>query len=146
MWSQGYRDPRVPLGAAFLLLIAITQMARRELKKSYKGIVVQRVVKALGNGLAYSSTSTFSKNHFHEMDLFDKRATRWKSEDEIRGRKDPVSYSVHEIRASYMEGSGKHKREVIIFQGVIIRLDFNKHFAGHTVILTNSQSQNASHA
>ncbi|MEX2177834.1 MAG: DUF3137 domain-containing protein [Gemmatimonadaceae bacterium] len=141
MVSKGNTDPRAPFFGAFAVTSLALAGARKDLKKSYKGIVVQRVVKAIGNGLTYTPESTFARQDFHDMDLFDRRAENWKSEDEICGKKNAVSYSLHEVRASYTVKSGKSRREVIIFRGVIVRLDFNKHFAGHTVVVSESQSK-----
>ena len=141
MLRQGESDPRLPVfGAIFLIGLAVHN-ARRELNRSYKHIVVQRVVKAIGNGLTYTPKSTLTRADFEGMHLFDHRAEKWKSEDEICGRRNQVSYSLHECRASYTQGSGRNRREVIIFQGVIVRLDFNKNFAGHTVVVHDRQSK-----
>jgi hypothetical protein len=141
MLKQGYQDPRLPLFGATAIIAVVVQHARRELRKSYKHIVVQRVVKAIGNGLVYRPDSTLTQDDFNGMHLFDRRAEKWKSEDEICGRRSQVSYSLHECRAAYVVRSGKRRREVIIFKGVIVRLDFNKNFAGHTVVVTDSQSK-----
>src|SRR5687768_4266766 len=127
-------DPRLPFGAAVVVIGLVANNARQQLKKSYKGIVVRRVITALAKGLTYTPESTFAKPDFNGMHLFDRNAERWKSEDEICGKKNEVSYSLHEVRASYMQRSGKHSREVIIFKGVIVRLDFNKNFQGHTIV------------
>ena len=75
------------------------------------------------------------------MDLFNRRAEQWRAEDEICGRKNVVSYSILEAKATRTEGSGKNRRTVTIFKGVIVRLDFNKHFQGHTVVIPHSEGQ-----
>lgn len=140
-FDRGMPDPRLQLAAAFIIIGFVANNARRELKKSYKGIVVRRVITALAKGLTYTPESTFTKRDFDGMHLFDRNAERWKSEDEICGKKNEVSYSLHEARASYMQRSGKHSREIIIFKGVIVRLDFNKNFLGHTIVVSESQGK-----
>ena len=140
-FNRGMTDPRLPLGAAVVVIGLVANNARQQLKKSYKGIVVRRVITALAKGLTYTPESTFAKPDFNGMHLFDRNAERWKSEDEICGKKNEVSYSLHEVRASYMQRSGKHSREVIIFKGVIVRLDFNKNFQGHTIVVSESQGK-----
>jgi hypothetical protein len=113
----------------------------RQLAKVYKQVVIGRVVSALGRELSYSPESRLTKQDFIGMDLFLKRAENWKAEDEVAGRKNAVEYSLLEARATRTEGSGKHRHTVTIFKGVIVRLDFNKDFRGHTVVVPNSDSQ-----
>ena len=134
-------DPRLPLGAAFVIASLVYAQARRELAKSYKGIVVSRVVGALGHGLTYAPESSLTKQDFLSMDLFEKRAEQWHAEDEVCGKQNAVSYSIHEAKATRTEGSGKSRRTVTIFKGVIVRLDFNKYFQGHTVVVPDSESK-----
>jgi Protein of unknown function (DUF3137) len=141
MWQNGQQDPRFPLGGAFVLISLYVARERSQLAKSYKSIVVTRVVKALGQGLSYSPTSTFTKQHFLDMDLFQKRCEQWKAEDQISGKCNAVGYSIFEAKATRTEGSGKNRRRVTIFRGLIIRLDFNKYFNGHTVIVPDSESK-----
>jgi hypothetical protein len=141
MLNNGVKDPRLPIGGAFVVIALVTEQARRELKKSYKRIVVTRVVKAVAQGLTYSPESSFTKDDFIGMHLFDRRPEKWKSEDEVCGKKNSVTYGLHEIKASYMQKRGKHSKEIIIFKGLIVRLDFNKNFVGHTIVVQNAQSQ-----
>lgn len=140
MWNNGMRDPRLPLGGAIGLVIAWIAWEHRRLSRTYKHIVVRRVVGALGQGLTYSPDSRFTKRDFLDMDLFKLRVEQWRAEDEIGGRKNAVTYSILEARATRTEGSGKHRRTITIFRGVIVRLDFNKHFHGHTVVVPQSEA------
>jgi hypothetical protein len=130
---------QIPAGAAAGIVFLVAADAHRKLARSFKQIVVSRVVGALGHGLTYKPESSFTKADFLEMDLFNQRCEKWKSEDEICGGKNKVSYSVHEAKATRTEGSGKHRRTVTIFKGLIVRLDFNKHFGGHTVVVPQSE-------
>jgi hypothetical protein len=141
LWSNGVRDPRIPFIGAFAIASLFTANEQRKLKKSYKQIVVSRVVSALGNGLTYTPESRFTKDDFTAMDLFLKRAEQWRAEDEVCGRQNAVTYSILEAKATRTEGSGKNRRTVVIFRGLIVRLDFNKHFRGHTIVVPNSDSQ-----
>lgn len=140
-WVIWRVDPRLPIFGAFGITMLVFGQAHRQLAKSYKGIVVGRIVAALGQGLAYKPESSFTKQDFLEMDLFNKRCEQWKSEDEIEGRKNQVSYSLHEAKATRTEGSGKHRRTVTIFKGLIVRLDFNKNFAGRTIVIPQSEGE-----
>lgn len=141
MLTNGERDPRGPLFVVFLVSTLVAQRAHSQLKKSYKGVVVKRVVEALGHGLTYRPESTFTKGDFVSMHLFDRGPEKFRAEDEVCGKKNAVTYSLQEIYASYKQGSGRRSREVIIFKGLVVRLDFNKNFVGHTVIVSNLQSR-----
>jgi hypothetical protein len=141
LWHAGERDPRLPLGGAVALALVYWAHVRGQLAKNYKRFVVQRVVTALGQGLKYSAESRFTKRDFLEMDLFEQRAEQWQAEDEVSGKKNAVSYCVLEGKATRTEGSGKNRRTVLIFKGLIVRLDFNKNFAGHTVVVPDRESK-----
>ena len=141
LWNNGARDPRFVLFGAAGIVIAFAMWEHRKLSKTYKHIVVRRVVSALGQGLTYSADSRFTKRDFLDMDLFNLRVEQWRAEDEVCGRRNAVTYSILEAKATRTEGSGKNRRTITIFKGVIVRLDFNKHFHGHTVVVPNSESQ-----
>ena len=129
-----YPDYRrgIVYGAAFAIL-AMVGYARRQVAKTYKQLVVGRVVKALGEGLTYKAESSFDRRKFAALELFADTATSFTSEDEISGRKANVSYSIHEVRATRRQG----KRTVTIFHGLMVRLDFNKNFRGRTTVVPN---------
>lgn len=141
MWNNGARDPRFVIGGALAIVIAHAMWEHRKLSRTYKHIVVRRVVNALGQGLTYSAESRFTKQDFLDMDLFNLRVEQWRAEDEVGGRRNAVTYSILEAKATRTEGSGKNRRTITIFKGVIVRLDFNKYFHGHTVVVPNSESQ-----
>lgn len=121
---------------ALILVAAVVGNARREVAKSYKGLVVHRVVKALGSGLTYRAESSLTEKAFLAMELFADTPTSFTSEDEIGGKKNNVSYSVHEVRATRRE----QKRTVVVFGGLMIRLDFNKNFRGRTSVVPDGES------
>src|SRR5688500_8334962 len=141
LWRRNMKDPRLPIGGAVAITIAYGAYQQRQLAKKYKSIVVRRVVSALGQGLSYSPESRFTKQDFIGMDLFEKQCEQWHAEDEICGRKNAGGYSILEAKATRTEGSGKNRRTVTIFKGLIIRLDFNKNFGGHTVVVPDAESK-----
>lgn len=128
-------DARLPFGAAALITFITAAHAHRQVSKWYKLMVIRRVVEALGNGLSYSEQSSFTRDQFRTMDLFRDRIDVWKSEDQIGGRRNEVDYTLHEVRAAKRERRGKHTVEVVVFRGLIVMLEFNKNFQGHTVVV-----------
>lgn len=126
---------RFIVAGAYIVDLVFSSNAKKRIAKTYKTLVVGRVVKALGRGLTYSRTSSLTLNDFKAMNLFSDTPTIFRSEDEVSGAKQNVSYSVHEISASRKQG--KHTR--IIFNGLMIRLEFNKNFHGHTVVVPEGE-------
>jgi len=109
-----------------------------DLRTTYKQIFVRRVVAALGEGLTYSAHSRLTRQDIVAMDLFDAEFGVWRTEDEIRGRKNAVTYSIAEaVAANDSEGRA---RSFALFAGVIARIDFNKRFAGTTIVVPHADS------
>jgi len=134
-------DFRFPLGAAIAVTFLTAAHAQSQIKKWYKTLVVSRVVQALGNGLTYSAESGFTRDQFKTMNLFRDRCDVWKSEDQISGRRNEVDYTIHEVRAARREKRGKQTVEVVFFKGLIVALEFNKNFSGHTVVVPDSDGK-----
>lgn len=134
-------DLRVPFAIAFVPTSLVYGHARKQLKDLYKNIVVKRIVSAIGTELVYSPFSSFTEAQFNAMDLFNKRAEDLNSEDQVTGHTEVVPFWVHEVKATREEGSGRNRRTVVIFKGLIAELDFNKNFQGHTVIVPESEAQ-----
>ena len=124
-----------------IVWVIVAVQARRELASWYKRMVVQRVVGALGAGLVYTRESDLTKARFHDMDLFRERADIWKSEDQVAGRRKDIGYALHEVRAARREKRGKHTHEVVFFKGLIVALEFNKNFAGHTIVVPDREGK-----
>jgi hypothetical protein len=141
LWRNGIQDPRFPFVGVLFFIVIFAGYEHRQLAKTYKHVVIGRICSALGQNLSYSPESRFTKADFLAMDLFLKRVQTWRAEDEVSGQRSSVAYSLFEAKATRTEGSGKNRRTVTIFRGQIVRLDFNKHFQGHTVVVPNSDSQ-----
>jgi hypothetical protein len=125
------------------LLVAFTAAQRtdRELKRWYAHYVIPRVVAALGDDLKYSRASTLTSAEFNALNLFKQAADIFRSEDEITGERRKVWFSLHEVRASKRNQNGKHTTEEVFFQGVVVKLEFNKNFKGHTTLISDRDSK-----
>ena len=108
---------------------------RKELRSSYKNIAAKRIVAGLGTELKYNPTSSLTRQQFVAMDLFTDHCEHWNSHDEIAGRTPAGKYSLHQVQAA-----GKN-RKAVVFEGVIVKIDFNEGFPGHTVILPDRDGQ-----
>jgi hypothetical protein len=161
MLVTGMGDPRFPVGVAILVFVYFVNRSRKELASSYKGIVIRRIVSALGRGLSYKPTSSFTKAQFEGLDVFKERAEIFRSEDEVSARKNAVKYSLHEVTAARRDNSDSRlgasgfvqqliwravsstssHGERVFFKGLVAKLDFNKNFAGHTVVVPDREGQ-----
>jgi hypothetical protein len=133
----GVGDIRVPLlvgGGAFAVCFV---RARMELASAYTNIVAKRLVAALGKGLTYKTASSLTRQQFIATDLFSSLGDRWRSHDEIGGKVGAVRYSLHQVRAAGRD------RGSAVFNGMIIKVDFNDNFPGHTVIVPDREGQTA---
>jgi hypothetical protein len=139
LWQRG--DPRMPLMVALIVTMLVADHSRRGLRKWYKRMVVPRVIKAIAADLSYEQHSNLTKDNFNNLDLFEKRATTWRAEDRITGKRKNISFVIEEVKAGRYEQRGKRRREVIFFQGALVYLDFNKHFHGHTVVVAEKDSR-----
>jgi hypothetical protein len=130
LWiGTGLLDPRIALVLVAGACIVAFVRAREELIASYRGIAAKRIVAGVGSHLKYNATSTLTRQHFDAMDLFPERCDRWVSRDEIAARTRGAKYSLHQVRAVGKNG------KAAFFDGVVIRIDFDEGFPGHTVIL-----------
>lgn len=141
VWALTGIDPRIPGFAALAVIALVTAHAQRDIRKWYKLMVIKRVVEALGDGLAYTHESSLDQSQFREMDLYSSRIDSWKSEDQVSGRRREVTFELHEVRAIRREKQGKHTREIVVFQGLVVVLEFNKNFHGHTVIVPDKDGR-----
>lgn len=158
-------DPRLPFFLALVIGSFFVNQARKELKQSYKGIVVKRIVAGLGKGLSYTPQSTMSRAVFDSMDLFNEQGSRFESEDQVIGRKGEVPYALHEVRVrrkdrnsrsrvgwggsaslilwglEALQSRGTMSAGSFVFNGLVVQLDFNKNFRGHTIVIPDRDGQ-----
>lgn len=127
----------MPLLFFGVLLAFLTQHIQKNLTTNYKTVMVRRIIAALGKGLTYSTVSKFSLADFNDMQLFDHDAEVFSSEDEVCGRRNAVTYTILEAEAQYTTTDKDGDTDYHdIFKGLVARLDFNKHFAGRTIVVS----------
>jgi Protein of unknown function (DUF3137) len=116
----------------------------RDFKSRFKAEVVNRIVKFIDESLTYDPTGGIARSEFEQSTIFDWAGHRYLSEDLVSGKigQTSVRFSeVHTQRKHEMggddDGGGKFHRWVTLFKGVIFIADFNKHFKGRTMVLTD---------
>lgn len=142
LWILGNREHwMLPPILAVVIVVFFIRHQRASLATTYKQVVIGRIVAALGQGLTYSAGSRLQIGDFVGLHLFSRPVGHWRSEDEICGRKGAISYSICEANATESKKNEKQPWKDLIFAGLIVRLDFNKHFQGHTIVIPNGESQ-----
>lgn len=121
----------------------------KDFKARFKSEVIGRIVKFTDESLEYNPTAGISQSEFEQSAIFDWAGHRYLCEDLVSGKigQTAVRFSeVHTQRKQEMggdgDGNGKFHRWVTLFKGVIFIADFNKHFKGRTMVLTDQFFQN----
>jgi hypothetical protein len=128
-------DGRVALVIGAGIAVFHFVRARTEVASSFRIIAGKRIVAGLGRGLTYNPTSSLTQRHFAALELFPVLCTRVDSSDEIAGRVPGAKYSLHRVRASAGE------RGAPVFDGVVVKLDFDETFPAHTIIVPDRSGQ-----
>ncbi len=108
--------------------------AHAEMQSSNR-IAAKRIVGMSPGQLKYNPKSSLTRQQFAAMDLFTDECEGWKSRDEIAGRAIGARYSLHQARATGRAG------RTTIFEGIIVKIDFDGGVPAHTVILPASEGR-----
>lgn len=125
----GIGDPRIPLLLAAGIIVLAFLRARNDLASSCRNIAAKRMVAALSKGLNYRPKSTLTQKQFLAMDLFSGHVFGWKAGYELAGSARGMRFGLHRVTAY-----GRSRSEVV-FDGVIIKLEFSQSFPGHTIVI-----------
>jgi hypothetical protein len=128
-------DGRVALVIGAGIAVFHFVRARSQVASSFRVIAGKRIVAGLGRGLTYNPTSSLTQRHFAALELFPVVCTRVDSSDEIAGRMPGAKYALHRVRASSSDRGGP------VFDGVVMKLDFEETFPAHTIIVPDQSGQ-----
>lgn len=125
--------------AGFTMALGLALHTRNSLGREYKMGLALSIVPLLRPGLTYRAGGSIGVGEFNALKLFHDSAERVVAEDEIRGTLQGVGFAIEEVKATYTttttNGKSTQRRTHTIFDGVAVRLEFNKHFHGHTVVV-----------
>lgn len=126
-------------GIIALILISVFSQSYR---KEYKKRIIARIARFVDEGLIYTPDGTVAKSEFVKSEIFQLSCDRYKGEDHFRGKLGKTDIEFSEVVAKHRNrsGSGSNKKDnySIIFRGLFIIADFNKHFKTHTVVLPDT--------
>lgn len=137
-WRAPQLVPHAAIAAAAFVL-GVGRHIRQSVGREYKHWLATTIIPLLRPGLTFAPSGSIGIDDFNALHLFPQQADRVAAQDELRGERNGVSYAVEELRATYTStsGSGRSRRRTThtIFRGAVVRLEFNKHFHGHTVVV-----------
>jgi hypothetical protein len=136
-WQQGNDDSGA--GVTFLFLGMVYWWVtgpQREYAKAYKLRILPRIASLFG---------PFTYQHDGKLDMAKLAPSRIlphyqrvKSEDYFKGQYKGVDIEFSEMTLTYTSGSGKSRRTVVSFKGLVILLEMErKKFLGHTIVEKN---------
>ncbi|MNK56392.1 hypothetical protein D3C87_754280 [compost metagenome] len=127
----------VGLIAGFIILTMVGSKTDAY-KVDFKQKVIGAALKQLDDSLEINPHSGISERDFRDSCLFSQTPDRYKTEDLVHGKIDKTQIHFAEVHAEYKtETQTKNGRKTQwhdIFKGIIFCADFNKNFAGLTVV------------
>ena len=108
-------------------------------RTGFKQRIIGSIVRSLDPSLTYAADQTISEQEFRASRLFTTDPDRFSGEDLVRGRIGATALRFSELHAEYRSTSTDSKGNTrttwhTIFKGLFFVADFNKHFAGITVV------------
>lgn len=116
-------------------------MARIKALEVLKQSLRSKLFYFLDKSFTYKRISEFPKKLYEESGLFPQGYDSAHAEDFCSGTIDEINFELREIRTAnietYKENGKTKKRSIPIFRGIFFCAEFNKNFAGHTIIKTD---------
>ena len=112
-------------------------------KAQFKDSIIGRIVQYVDPGLRYDRQGFIAESDYWRSTIFLTNPDRYNGEDLVYGKvgKTEVRFSeIHsEYRTEHRDSKGNRRTEWhTIFKGIFFVADFNKHFAGETVVLPDT--------
>ena len=112
----------------FVIAVASWFIIKKDFENKIKSKIMPTVCSCFGD-LEWS-VGGYSNGDIHVSSGVVPKYTSASYDDIFRGSHKDVAFEI--VEADYDVGSGKSRQNV--FDGVIVRIEMNKHFSGHTVI------------
>lgn len=114
---------------AFIVYGVISSPIRVKLKQE----VIPKVLSMYGNLYFSPNKEAISLQEMKSLGLFP-RATDKRTDDVIIGAHNGFNFVISESTLEHSEGSGKSRRTVTDFSGLVVKIQMKKHFSGATVV------------
>lgn len=111
--------------SAFIVYSVISSPIRVKLKQE----VIPKVLSMYGNLYFSPNTEVITLQEMKSLGLFS-RATEKQTDDVIIGAHNGFNFVISESTLEHSEGSGKSRRTVTDFSGLVVKIQMKKHFQG----------------
>ncbi len=133
----------VPLiGALVVGGIALSVM-RKGYVQEFKTRIINKLVRFVDDSLSYTQHACIPESVYMSSQIFRRRPDRYKGDDMVSGKIGVTQIEFSELKSEYKTTSTNSKGRSqthwhTIFKGLFFVADFNKHFAGETVVLPDT--------
>lgn len=136
------------IAIALIMYFTLANIGLEEWLRNYKTEVVSTLIKStLGETSVYEPTNGHKEFEFNASKLFDRTPDRYHSEDLIKGKVGKTFLYFSEVKAEYKTQSSSTDSDGnttirtnwhILFEGLLLTADFNKHFQKCTIVKESS--------
>ncbi len=129
----------IPLVIGILIGLAGSSWLSAGYRASFKERIVGSLVRSVNPSLHYAAKDSIAEEEFQRSRLFTQGIDRFSGEDMVQGQIGATALRFSEIHAEYKTTSRDSNGSTdtnwhTIFKGIFFIADFNKHFAGVTVV------------
>jgi hypothetical protein len=127
----------------FMAVLGAMASPRARFRNTFKQQVIGTLLRTLGEGLSFHPLQCIPQSEFQSCGLFHQTPDRYRGEDRVQGRQGATEFRFSEVHAEYKTESTDSKGNRTthwhdIFRGILFVADFNKTFAGHTVVVPDT--------
>ncbi len=122
----------IPISLILMLISIIFFSSGFE--RRFKHELVKQIIEKAFPGYEYNPEGGLSSTEFNNTKMFSTESNDFMSEDRISGQVGKNKFFMCEVYAFYESGTGKNRSSSTIFEGFVIRIDFDKPFKHRTII------------
>lgn len=128
---------------SFFGCVALWMFILKILTKNYvsdfKSKIIHRIIEFINPSLKYEKHDYILQHNFIKCDIFKRKPDQYNGDDYVTGLLGATQVEFSEIHAEYVTRNSKgHTQYHTIFKGLFFVADFNKNFAGKTLILPDT--------
>lgn len=127
-----------PIVAAAAVGGLICKVASKNYVAEFKSFVIGKIVRFVDENLSYEPNSCVRQSTFVLSKIFTTEPNRYKGDDLVCGKVGATRIMFSEVDAERVTGSGRNRHRYTIFRGLFFVGDFNKHFAGQTIVIPDT--------
>jgi len=126
------------VAAVALVAAAALAVASKNYVAEFKSFVIGKIVRFVDEDLIYEPNSCVRQSTFVLSKIFTTEPNRYKGDDLVHGKVGATRIMFSEVNAERVTGSGRNRHRYTIFRGLFFVGDFNKNFAGQTIVIPDT--------